>query len=68
MIDHCINKSLKEGIWITIVYEKKNEITQRDVKVHKYENDIITCYCKKSKGIRSFKRDNILAASLITET
>lgn len=67
MIDHCINKSLDEGVWITIIYEKKNEITSRDVKVHKIENNIITCYCKKSKGIRSFKRERILAAELKAE-
>jgi predicted DNA-binding transcriptional regulator YafY len=63
MFDYELKTSLIEHKVITIMYQKGNDITQRNIKVLKLEKDTIEAYCYLRHQVRHFKRDNILAAS-----
>lgn len=64
MIDYYLRLSLEKGKNIKIIYERENEITERTIKVIRMENNKVEAYCYLRKGIRYFKRNNILSASL----
>lgn len=61
--DYILCASLENHCKITIMYQKGNEITQRDITVTSFKNGNIEAYCHLRKGIRLFKKENILAAS-----
>jgi predicted DNA-binding transcriptional regulator YafY len=65
MFDYEIRTSLNEHKVITIMYQKGNEITQRNIKVLKLEKDTIEAYCYLRHQVRHFKKDNILAVARI---
>lgn len=49
---------------VLIIYMSDNrEITDRNVIVRKIAKDYIRAYCLKRNQLRTFKRENILAAS-----
>ncbi|MDP4088087.1 MAG: hypothetical protein Q8930_02300 [Bacillota bacterium] len=62
MFDYELRTSLNEHKVITIMYQKDSEITQRDIKVLKINDDDVEAYCYLRHQIRHFKKDNILAA------
>lgn len=62
MFDYELKTSLKEHKIITIMYQKNNEITQRNIKVIKIDKDDVEAYCYLRHQIRHFKKENILAA------
>lgn len=59
--------SLRNKKVIEIIYHGSQGITQRKIKVLRMDEHKITAYCYTKKGIRSFKLDAILGASLIHE-
>lgn len=61
-MEYVLKSSLEAHKTINIVYKKKNEITQRKVKVLKIKDNDIEAYCYLRKQIRHFKKENILAA------
>lgn len=61
-MEYVLKSSLEAHKTINIVYQKKNEITQRKVKVLKIKDNDIEAYCYLRKQIRHFKKENILAA------
>jgi predicted DNA-binding transcriptional regulator YafY len=62
MTDYILKTSLTEHKIITIIYQTKDKITQRKVRVIKIENDTIEAYCYLRHQIRHFKLENILSA------
>lgn len=64
IIDYVLNTSLEKHCTITIMYQKGNEITQRNIRVLKLKDGNIEAYCNLRHDIRNFKKDNILAAFL----
>lgn len=62
MYDRVLTASLKEQKIINIIYLKKQEVTQRKIRVLKIIGNNIEAYCYLRKEIRHFKKDNILAA------
>lgn len=62
MFDYELRTSLDEHKILTIMYQKKDEITQRNIKVLKIDDTEIEAYCYLRHNIRHFKKDNILAA------
>ena len=67
MIDYCLNYSMDNNAWLMMIYQKNGEITQRQIKVLKIYDDRISAYCRKAKGYRTFKIENILAVEIIKE-
>jgi predicted DNA-binding transcriptional regulator YafY len=65
VIDYILNASLKKHCTVTIIYQRGNEITQRNITVIKLKNENIEAYCHLRNQIRVFKKDNILAASFL---
>ena len=61
MFDYELKTSLGEHEIITIMYQKNNEITQRNIKVLKINDADVEAYCYLRHQIRHFKKDNILA-------
>lgn len=59
--------SLRNKRIIEIMYHGSQGITQRRVKVLKMDSEKVLAYCYTHKGIRSFKLDSILGASIIHE-
>lgn len=56
--------SLETGQPVLIMYMSENqEITDRNIIVRKIAKDYIRAYCLKRGQLRTFKRENILAAS-----
>lgn len=65
VIDYILCASLEKHCRITIMYQKGDEITQRDITVIGLKNRNIEAYCHLRHGIRIFKKDNILAAAFL---
>ncbi len=61
--DYILFASLENHCKITIMYQKGDEITQRDITVTGFKNGNIEAYCHLRKGMRIFKKENILAAA-----
>ncbi len=62
MVDYILKLSLNQHKEIIIVYQTKDKITQRKIKVIKIENNIIEAYCYYRHQIRHFRKENILSA------
>ncbi|MEG1797002.1 MAG: hypothetical protein RR262_10935 [Clostridium sp.] len=62
MYDNFLKTSLNEHKIVTIMYVKGNEITQRNIKVLKINDNDIEAFCYLRHNIRHFRKDNILAA------
>jgi len=62
MINHEIKFSLQNHKVISIMYMKGFEITQRKFQVLKINDALITALDIDKGSIRTFKKDNILAA------
>ena len=67
MIDYVLKISAENHQVITIIYQKGNDITKRNIKVIKLIDEDIEAYCYLRHQVRHFKKDNILAASLCTQ-
>lgn len=63
MIEHVLRASLERNCIITIMYEKGEEITLRNIKVLQIEADSIKAFCYLRKEQRRFKKENILSAA-----
>ncbi len=66
IIDYILYASLETHCTITIMYQKGDEITQRDIRVIGFKNGNVEAYCHLRHQIRIFKKDNILAAAFLT--
>jgi hypothetical protein len=64
MIDYVLNTSLERQCLITIVYQKGEEITRRNIKVLEIDGNNIKAYCYLRHQNRLFKKENIMAADL----
>jgi predicted DNA-binding transcriptional regulator YafY len=62
MVDYILKTSLNRQKIITIIYQSKDKITQRKIKVLKIENDVVEAYCYLRHQIRHFKLESILSA------
>jgi predicted DNA-binding transcriptional regulator YafY len=62
MYEKFLKTSLNEHKLVTIMYAKGSEITQRNIKVLKINDNDIEAYCYLRHNIRHFRKDNILAA------
>lgn len=62
MFDNVLKTSLAAHKVITIMYQKDNKFTQRNIKIIKISDDDIEAYCYLRHQIRRFKKHNILAA------
>jgi predicted DNA-binding transcriptional regulator YafY len=62
MIDKVLEASAINNRAITIVYAADNTLTKRNIRVLEIREKEIQVYCYLRKQIRTFKKDNILAA------
>ena len=62
MIDYVLKASLDRGCIITVMYQKENLTTIRNIKVIDIEEDYVKAFCYLRKQSRVFKKENILAA------
>jgi hypothetical protein len=59
-----LKQALQEDLPVIIIYKGKEEISQRRIYIRGMDNESVTAYCTVKKGIRKFKRENILSAAL----
>lgn len=63
MKDTVLKRAAKSGHPVEIIYmDEKGKITQRRIRIRALREDLVEAYCFERKGIRHFKRSNILAA------
>lgn len=62
MFDYVLINSLKDHRIVTIMYQGRKDITQRDIRIMKVMDKDIEAYCYLRHQIRHFKKENILAA------
>lgn len=65
ILDYILNTSLEKHCTITIMYQKGDEITQRNIRVIRNRNGNIEAYCLLRNDIRIFKKEKILAAAFL---
>lgn len=59
-------KSMKERLPIEVIYiNKQGKISQRIIRVLRYNNDDVKVYCYTKQHICTFKHDNILSVDFI---
>lgn len=63
MFDYVLNASKDKDC--VIVYMTGHEISQRKIHILTLTETSIKAYCYLRKGVRTFKRDSILAAALV---
>jgi len=63
MIEHMLKASLERGSIITIIYNGKSGISERNIKVLEMNDGKVKAYCYLRKQIRYFKLENILSAA-----
>ena len=63
MIEHMLKASLERGIIITIIYNGKSGMSERNIKVLDIQGNKIKAFCYLRKQVRNFKLENILSAS-----
>lgn len=63
MINHVLKASLERNCIITIIYQKENEITQRNIKVLEIAGNRVKAFCYLRNENRTFKLECILSAS-----
>lgn len=64
MISQVLNYSIDSGLPITIIYQGKNEITKRKIRVLSWQGERIRAYCCLRKECRIFHTEGILAAMI----
>jgi predicted DNA-binding transcriptional regulator YafY len=63
MKETVLKRAAKSGRPVEIIYmDEKGKITQRRIRILALREDLVEAYCFERKGIRRFKRSNILAA------
>lgn len=63
MVENILKTSLLRGWVITIIYQKGDHITKRNIRVLDIEDNNIRAFCYLREQIRLFKLENILSAS-----
>lgn len=63
MIEHMLRASLERGSIITIIYNGKSGMSERNIKVLDIQGNKIKAFCYLRKQVRNFKLENILSAS-----
>jgi predicted DNA-binding transcriptional regulator YafY len=61
MYENFLKTSLNQHRIVTIMYVKGSDVTQRNIKVLKINDNDIEAYCYLRQNIRHFRKDNILA-------
>ena len=62
--EKILKQALLEDLPVIIIYNGKNEMTQRRIFIRGIDQESVTAYCTAKKGIRKFKKENILSAVL----
>ena len=62
MYDKILKDSLERNWVVTIVYQKGEEITQRNIEVKSINGNMVRAYCHLRHQTRVFDIDKILAA------
>lgn len=63
MINHILKASIERNCIVTIIYQKENEITQRNIKVVEITGNRVKAFCYLRNENRTFRLENILSAS-----
>ncbi len=63
MTDYIIATSAVRNCIITIVYFNGKKVTQRNIKVIEYDDNIVKAFCYLRNQVRYFKRSGILSAA-----
>lgn len=61
MDEYMLKNSLLDHKIVTIMYQSRKEITQRDIRIMKLMDKEIEAYCYLRHQVRHFKKDSILA-------
>ncbi len=65
--ERVLKQALLNNLPVIIIYNGKKEMTQRRIFVRSMDDEYVTAYCIVKKGVRRFKKENILSA-IIAET
>ncbi|MCM8709828.1 hypothetical protein M2651_02170 [Clostridium sp. SYSU_GA19001] len=65
MVNHILKASYERNLIITIMYQKGNDITMRNIRVLEIKEDRIMAYCYLRRENRVFKKENILSAAFL---
>ena len=68
MYEKILKDSLERNWIVTIVYQKGEEITQRNIEVKSIDDKKVRAYCYLRHQTRVFDLDNILAADYYRAT
>ena len=58
----ALEQALQNDWPVIIIYNGKKEMTQRRIFVRSMDEEYVTAYCIVKKGVRKFKKENILSA------
>ena len=67
LVETVLKQALEEGLPVVIIYNGEKEITQRRIFVRSMGLESVSAYCTAKKGIRRFKKRNILSAVIAEE-
>ena len=66
--ERALKQALQNDLPVIIIYNGKKEMTQRRIFVRSMDEEYVTAYCIVKKGVRKFKKENILSAIIAEAT
>lgn|GEM_PF-1600086 len=67
MVETVLKQAQSEGLPVIIIYQGEKEITQRRIYVRSMDEESVSAYCTLKRGLRRFKKKNILSAVIAEE-
>ncbi len=65
LIEKTLSVATESSLPVKIIYQGKDEITQRVIEVKKLQSDHVVAYCRLRRRISTFKLDCVLAAQIV---
>ena len=65
MVMKTLQIAYRDSLPVKIIYEGKEDITQRVIVIKSLHDDSVVAYCRLRRRVSTFKYENILAAELL---
>lgn len=65
LIEKTLSVAAASSLPVKIIYQGKDEITQRVIEIKKLQSDHVVAYCRLRRRISTFKLDCVLAAQIV---
>ena len=66
LIDKTLRVAVASDLPVKLIYQGKEQITQRVIEVKSINDTHVVAFCRKKRQVRTFRLDSILAAQIVS--